>query len=400
VKEHFVAIFDVITEQKKLEAQLRQSQKMEAIGTLAGGIAHDFNNILNVIIGFGDLLHTEIKEDDPLQMYVKEILESANRATALTHSLLAFSRKQIISVKPVEVNGLIRRVEKFLKRIIGEDISFQAVLGEDKMTVMADSGQIEQVLMNLATNARDAMSHGGTLTIEAARVQLDESFATRHGYGKPGVYALLTATDSGEGMDEETKRRIFEPFFTTKELGRGTGLGLSLVYGIVKQHNGYIDVYSEPGRGSSFKIYLPLIDDREATEALQPVAAASPSGGTETILLAEDDAALRKLGRIVLEAAGYTLISADNGEEAVQNFIEHKDEVRLVILDMIMPGKNGREAYEEIRKIRPDIKAIFVSGYTADKVHREGMLEAGLELLLKPVSTRDLLKKVREVLDA
>ncbi|MBI5640577.1 MAG: response regulator [Nitrospirae bacterium] len=391
-----------LTEQKRLEAQLRQAQKMEAIGTLAGGIAHDFNNILSAIVGYGQLLHMKMKADDPLRINVEQILDAADRAATLTHSLLAFSRKQIISVKPVDVNDLLRRVEKFLIRIIGEDISVRTVLGETRMTVMADSSQIEQVLMNLATNARDAMPRGGTFTLETGCVELDESFVERHGYGKPGAYARFSVTDSGVGMDEETRRRIFEPFFTTKELGRGTGLGLALVYGIVKQHDGYIDVYSEPGKGSAFRIYLPLVAG-PGEENLRRPEASPPSplitGGTETILMAEDDPALRKLTRVILEDAGYTLIVAEDGEDAVRKFQEHMDEVRLVILDVIMPRKNGREAYEEIRNIRPDIKAIFASGYTADKVNLEGMLEPGFELLLKPVTPRDLLKKVREVLD-
>lgn len=388
-----------ITVQKKLEAQLLQAQKMEAIGTLAGGIAHDFNNILSTIVGYGHILQVQTKEDDPMRMNVEEILNAADRATALTHSLLAFSRKQIMHVKPVQLNDLVRRVQTLLRRIIGEDISIRTMPGEDKITVMADSGQIEQVLMNLATNARDAMPHGGTFTIEISCVELDESFVVRHGYGNPGAYALLTASDTGEGMDEETRRRIFEPFFTTKEYGKGTGLGLSVVYGIIKQHDGYIEAYSEPGIGTTFRIYLPLSDALIETDAPPSVAVSSPAGGTETILLAEDDESLRKLARIVLEAAGYTVITAEDGKDAVRKFIEHNAEIDLVILDMIMPQMNGREAYEQIRSIRPDVRALFASGYTADKAYREGMAGAKVELLLKPILPNKLLKKVREVLE-
>ncbi|MHB8881565.1 MAG: hybrid sensor histidine kinase/response regulator [Thermodesulfovibrionales bacterium] len=388
-----------ITVQKKLEAQLLQAQKMEAIGTLAGGIAHDFNNILSTIVGYGHILQVQTKEDDPRRMNVEEILNAADRATALTHSLLAFSRKQVMHVRPVQLNDLVRRVETLLRRIIGEDISIRTAPGEDRITVMADSGQIEQVLMNLATNARDAMPHGGTFTIRISCVELDESFVARHGYGNPGAYTLLTVADTGEGMDEETRRRIFEPFFTTKEFGKGTGLGLSVVYGIIKQHDGYIEVSSEPGAGTTFKIYLPLSDALSEPAAPAAVAASSPTGGTETILLAEDDASLRKLARIVLEAAGYTVITAEDGKDAVRKFIEHNDEVDLVILDMIMPQMNGREAYEQIRSIRPDVRALFASGYTADKAYREGTPGAKVELLLKPILPNKLLKKVREILE-
>jgi PAS domain S-box-containing protein len=388
-----------ITEQKKLEAQLRQAQKMEAIGTFAGGIAHDFNNILSAIVGYGNLLQMKMEEDNPLAVNVERILEAADRATALTHSMLAFSRKQVINPKPVAMNRLVRKVENFLCRIIGEDIGIQTTLGEEEMTVLADSGQIDQVLVNLAANARDAMPNGGTFMIETRRVELDESFISRHGYGKPGAYVLLTASDSGAGMDEETKSRVFEPFFTTKEAGRGTGLGLSVVYGIVKQHVGYIEAYSEPGMGSTFNIYLPLVDEQVEEEARTAGMQARPGGGKETILVAEDDAALRRVARVVLEDAGYTVIIAEDGEEALEKFIRNKGTVDLVVLDMVMPRKNGRETYEEMRNIDPDIKAIFASGYTANKVMRENLLKLGSELLLKPVAPRDLLRTVRQVLD-
>ncbi len=387
-----------ITEKRKLEEQLRQAQKMEAIGQLTGGIAHDFNNILNTIIGYGSLMQTKMKEDDPFRVNVEQILESAERAADLTHSLLAFSRKQIMNLKPVDMNEVSNKMEKLLLRLIGEDIELKTILSGEKLTVMADSGQIEQVLMNLATNARDVMPKGGSLTISSELVEIDEGFVKAHGYGEPGRYALISVTDTGTGMDEETRKKIFEPFFTTKEVGKGTGLGLAMVYGIIKQHNGYINVYSEPGKGTTFRIYLPIIKAK-IEEVREPVSAAPLQGGTETILAAEDDAALRKLTRTVLEAYGYNVIMAEDGEDAVNKFKENKEKIQLCILDMIMPRKSGKEAYDEIRKIQPDIKVLFASGYTADKIHKEKMIEEGLEFILKPVSPKDLLKKVREMLD-
>ncbi|MCL5062790.1 MAG: PAS domain S-box protein [Nitrospiraceae bacterium] len=274
-----------ITERKKLEDQLRHAQKMEAVGQLAGGIAHDFNNMLNAIIGFGSLMQMDMKEDDPNRIHLKEILNAGERAAHLTRSLLAFSRKQIIDLKPQDLNEIIKGVEKFLRRIIGEDIELKTALSDKDLKVLIDRGQIEQVLMNLATNARDAMPDGGELIMETEITQMDDEYIKRHGYGESGMYALLSVTDSGIGMDEKTRQRIFEPFFTTKELGRGTGLGLAMVYGIVKQHDGYINVYSEPQKGTTFKIYLPLIRS-EVEETVSAMPAAYPEGGTETVLVA------------------------------------------------------------------------------------------------------------------
>jgi CheY-like chemotaxis protein len=285
-----------------------------------------------------------------------------------------------------------------LRRLIGEDIEFQTTLTDKELTVMADSGQMEQVWMNLATNARDSMPKGGRLTIRSELIELDKLFKDLHGYGVPGMYALVSIADTGIGMDKKTAEKIFEPFFTTKEMGRGTGLGLAIVYGIIKQHNGYINVYSEPDKGTTFNIYIPVISAKssagEATVLAPPL-----TGGTETILAAEDDTALKKLTETVLNAYGYRTIMAEDGEDAVKKFIEHKDRIQLVILDMIMPKKSGKEAYDEIRKIKPGIKTLFVSGYTADKMQQEGTIEEGIELMLKPVSPKDLLRKVREVLD-
>jgi signal transduction histidine kinase/CheY-like chemotaxis protein len=402
--KHSVYILEDITEHKKaeeertkLEAQLRHAQKMEAIGQLAGGIAHDFNNMLNAIMGFGGLLKMDMDKDSPLMSHVEQILDAAERAAMITHQLLAFSRKQVLDIKPVNINGIIRSIEKLLLRLIREDIKLKFILYEKDMTIMADSGQIDQILINLATNARDAMPKGGVLTIATEPVEIDSEFVKKHGYGGPGMYALICVTDTGIGMDEKTRERIFEPFFTTKELGKGTGLGLSVVYGIVKQHNGYINVYSELGIGTTFKIYLPLIKTEAFEE--QPSEAVPVRGGTETILVAEDDPGSRKLAKAALEKFGYSVIAVENGEEAINSFIENKDLIRLVILDVIMPEKGGREAYDEIKKISPDIKVMFLSGYTGDILSLKGITEKEFEFISKPVSPDVLIRKVREVLD-
>ncbi len=386
-----------ITEVRLLENQLRQAQKMEAVGQLAGGVAHDFNNILTAIIGYGNLVLMKMSQSDIGRTYVEQILSSAERAAHLTHSLLAFSRKQIIDLKPVSVNEIIRRVGKLLLRIIGEDIELQTQLCRDEPMILADSIQIEQVLMNLATNARDAMPDGGTLLIKTEEVELGEEFVRAHAYGKPGRYTLITVTDTGSGMDEITRNRIFEPFFTTKEVGKGTGLGLAMVYGITKQHNGYILVNSEPGKGTTFNVHFPLIPST-AHGASTEEAFTIPRG-IETVLLAEDDSAVRQLTNNVLEDFGYAVIEAVDGEDAVKKFAENKDRIRLLVLDIVMPKKNGKEAYQEISKIRPGIKVLFTSGYTADIIHRKGILETGLDFILKPISPAIFLKKVREVLD-
>ena len=387
-----------ITEHRKLEAQLQQSQKMEAVGTLTGGIAHDFNNILTAIIGYGNILKMKLEKESPLLGYTDQILASADRAANLTQSLLAFSRKQVINPKPVNLNEITASIEKILLRIIGEDIELKTTLsGMRDLRVMADAGQIEQVLMNLAANARDAMPEGGTLTIETGLEELDLDFLKIHEYGKQGMYAILTVTDTGHGMDENTRQRIFEPFFTTKEVGRGTGLGLSMVYGIIKQHSGYINCYSEPEKGTTFKIYLPVIES--ATEKTKKEEHITLSGGTETILLAEDEEEVRKLMRLALEEAGYKVIEAVDGKEAIEKFRENKDSIGLLLLDVIMPKMNGKGVYEEARKIKPGIKALFSSGYPADFIHKKGILEEGLNFISKPASPHEFLKRIREAID-
>jgi nitrogen-specific signal transduction histidine kinase len=387
-----------ITEHRQLEAQYLQAQKMESIGTLAGGIAHDFNNILSAIIGYGHVALMKMAEDDPQRHNIESMLEGADRAAYLTKSLLLFSRKQITERKPVELNEVVRKVEKFLRRVIGEDIECKTVLSETPLAILADSYQLEQVLMNLATNARDAMRAGGVFTILTEQVNLDEDFTVAHGYGKPGVYALMTLSDAGMGMDENTRKRIFEPFFTTKEVGKGTGLGLAVVYGIIKQHDGFINVYSEPGKGTTFRIYLPLVAP-ESIEEAKTYEEEAPSRGTETVLLAEDDEDLRKLSRTVLTDHGYTVIEAVDGEEAVKKFMENKDRVQLLLFDLIMPKMNGKEACDEIRRIKPDIKVIFSSGYAPDMLDQKTLLGEGAAMILKPVSPKAILRKVRSVLD-
>ncbi|MDZ4164141.1 MAG: PAS domain-containing protein [Smithellaceae bacterium] len=388
-----------ITEHRHLEEQLRQSQKMEAVGQLTGGIAHDFNNILTAIMGYGHLLQIKLG-DSPLKGDVEEILKATNRAATLTRSLLAFSRKQQLQLAPTTLNRIYRETEKLLVRLLGADIEIQALLSDVEMTVLVDSGQIGQVLINLAANARDALPGGGRLTVETGLAEYDGAGLDGQGPGKPGRYALLSMSDNGVGMDEDTRAKIFEPFYTTKGVGRGTGLGLSIVYGIVKQHNGFITCDSEPGGGTAFRIYLPLA---EGTKGL-PAAATDrnmrlPEGGRETILIAEDDQSLRELARTVLSEFGYQVIEARDGQEALEKFQEHQAAVQLLLLDVVMPRLNGKEAYDAIRQIRPGIRTIFLSGYTANILRKKGIAEEDVDLMMKPVSPRELLKKVREILD-
>lgn len=385
-------------EQSRLREQLERVSKLESIGKLAGGIAHDFNNILTVISGYGQLLNKELKGDDPFKAYVEKIVTSADRAAQLTQGLLAFGRKQISDQKPVEINELMKSSECLMRRLLGEDIELTISLTDKKCIVMADSGQIEQVMMNLATNARDAMPHGGEIIIHTNIIELDNEYRKTHGYGETGKYVLLSFSDTGEGMDEETRKRIFEPYFTTKDVGKGTGLGLSIVYGIVKQHNGYINAYSEPGKGTSFKIYLPLIES--AVEKKRRETHTLTAGGTETILMAEDELEVRNLVKTVLEGNGYKVIEATDGEDAIKKFTEHKDEINLLIFDVVMPKKSGKDAYDTIRKVKPEVKTLFMSGYSEDIIHKRGfVIEKGLTYVSKPILPTELLKIVRELLD-
>ncbi len=385
-------------EKMKLETQLFQAQKMEAIGQLAGGIAHDFNNMLTAIIGYGSMLKDKLAKDNSLKLFAEQILSAAEKSSNLTRQLLAFSRKQIISPEETNLNALIKDMEKLLMRLIGEDIEFKTELTDKALTVMVDPGQIEQVLLNLCTNARDAMPDGGLLSIKTDVVQLDEAYKKNHELKGPGMYACISVSDSGKGMDEKTLSKIFEPFFTTKEVGKGTGLGLSIVYGIIKQHSGNITAYSEPGKGSTFKIYLPLIKSPGILEAMMSKEK-GPKEGTETILIGEDNEDVRTITRHVLEEYGYTVIEAPDGEEAVKKFMENKEDIQLVMLDVIMPKKSGKEAADEIKEVKPDTRILFTSGYTADIIHQKGILEEGMNFISKPVTPNDLLIKIREVLD-
>ncbi|MDA8325343.1 MAG: PAS domain S-box protein [Nitrospiraceae bacterium] len=387
-----------VTEHRRLEEQLRQAQKMEAIGQLAGGVAHDFNNILCAIVGYAHLALMKMPEGDPVRGNMEQILRASERATTLTRSLLSFSRKQIINPRPNNLTDIIRGLEKFLSRLIREDIEMKIKCGGGEMMIFADRGQIEQMLMNLVTNARDAMPGGGHIAIGTVKVRMDEEFIRMHGYGKPGAYAAIVVSDTGEGMDAKTKERIFEPFFTTREQGKGTGLGLSMVYGIVKQHEGFIDVDSEQGKGAEFRIYLPLVS-AAVPDRQRDIRLTEAEGGVETLLVAEDDEAIRQLNTELLRNYGYRIIEAVDGEDAVAKFRQNMDDVQLIIMDGIMPKKNGKEAYEEIRAINPSVRVIYLSGYAEDIISREGLLEPGTNFILKPVTPANLLKKVRDVLD-
>ncbi len=388
-----------ITERKHLEEQLRHSQKMEAIGQLAGGVAHDFNNILTVIYGHCSVLQMKMGKDAPFRSDIDQIYAAAERAANLTRSLLAFSRKQIMSPKMVNLNEIVMNVGKLLTRIIGEDIQLKTVCTGKPLRIFADSGQIEQVLMNLAANARDAMPNGGILTIETELQEIDESFIHAYGYGAAGKYVVFSVSDTGKGMDAGTSHKIFEPFFTTKEVGKGTGLGLAIVYGVVKQHEGYINVYSEPDEGTTFRIYLPQVyeEDADIEEEAPPDY---PRMGSETVLVAEDDATIRELAGSILRKFGYDVILAHDGEDAVEKFKTYSEKIDIIVMDLIMPRKSGKEAFEEIRKVRAHVKILFMSGYSPDLLHDRGIFATGEEVLIKPIHPLDLVRKVRAVLDS
>jgi PAS domain S-box-containing protein len=390
-----------VTERRTLEDQLRQSQKMEAIGRLAGGIAHDFNNLLMVISGYSEFLLDRLGADPALRAPAQEISGAAQRASALTRQLLAFSRKQMLAPRVLDLNGIVSENLKMLTRMIGEDIELVMVPSPDLGAVRADAGQIDQVIMNLAVNARDAMPSGGKLRLETSNVTADADYARRHSPLRPGEYVRLSISDTGLGMDQETQTHIFEPFFTTKGL-KGTGLGLSTVYGIIKQSGGYIWVTSEVGNGTTFKIYFPRVavagDIPEPMVTLPDAPAAEP--GTETILLVEDEANLRYLARQFLEKQGYRVIEAADGGVAMQIAVAHEGVIHLLLTDVIMPGMNGRELAQRMSEIRPNVKVLYMSGYTENVIGHNGTLDAGIRLLQKPFTLRDLKDRVREVLDA
>ena len=388
-----------VTDRKQLEEQLRQAQKMEAVGRLAGGIAHDFNNLLMVIQGYADLLLDRLPEGDALRRNAEQIQMAGQRATSLTRQLLAFSRKQMLAPKILNVHSVVSDMEKILRRLIGEDIQLETASPADLWLVKADRSQIEQVIMNLAVNARDAMPTGGRLTIETGNVELDSSFTHHSIVLAPGKYVMLAVTDNGCGMDAKTQAHIFEPFFTTKEKGKGTGLGLATVYGIVKQSGGYVWVYSEPGRGTSFKIYLPRIEE----EAYQPAKERQPQSkvtqrGSETVLLVEDEDGVRQLAREYLEASGYTVIEAADGHAALELVARTAGPIHLLMTDVVMPSVSGRELAERIEKLRPGIKVLYMSGYTDQAVVHHGILESDAVLLQKPFTLATLAEKLREIL--
>ena len=390
-----------VTERRALEQQLRQSQKMEAIGRLAGGIAHDFNNLLMVILGYSEFLLERLGPEPALRTPAQQISAAAERASSLTRQLLAFSRKQMLAPRILDLNAIVTENSKMLTRMIGEDIDLVMVPGVDLSAVRADAGQIEQVIMNLAVNARDAMPSGGKLTIETSNVALDEDYARFHAPLRPGDYVMLAISDTGQGMDSETQSRIFEPFFTTKGT-KGTGLGLSTVYGIIKQSGGYIWVYSELGKGTTFKIYLPRVPapKESAAQVATPAIASKTEPGTETILLVEDETNLRYLARQFLEKQGYKVVEAADGAVAMQIAVAHEGTIHLLLTDVIMPGMNGRELAQRISEIRPNVKVLYMSGYTENVIGQNGTLDAGIRLLQKPFNLRDLKDLVREVLDA
>jgi len=387
-----------IVEQKRTEEQLRQAQKMEAIGRFSAGIAHDFNNILTIIFGYCTMMQMNMSCDDSTREKTGHILAAAERAANLTRSLLTFSRKEELKLEQINLNNSIRNVETFLRRIIGEDITLIISLNEEDIEIVADHGHIEQVLMNLATNARDAMPDGGIFSIGTEIVVIDETFIKMHGYGTPGRYAVISVADNGVGMDAATRQHIFEPFFTTKETGHGTGLGLSIIYGIIEQHKGHLTVYSEPGQGATFRIYLPLMQGDSSVSNAKTCHQEIPCGH-ETILVVDDEEAIREYLELFLTQLGYIVFLARDGQEAIDAFREKKYAVDLVLMDVILPNKNGREAALEIRKIKSDIKIVFTSGYPYDLVHGRKLLEEGEQLLMKPLTPTELAVKLRATLD-
>jgi len=388
-----------ITERKRLEEQLLQSQKMEAVGQLAGGVAHDFNNILTAIVGYTDLLAAELGTNAQQLEDLEEIRKAARRAAALTRQLLAFSRKQVLEPRIIDVNGVVLNLDKMLRSLISENIELKTVLADDLAAARADPNQIEQVIMNLAINARDAMPEGGTVTIETGNATLDDAYAAQHVSVIPGEYVMLAVSDTGCGMDEKTQSRIFEPFFTTKPAGRGTGLGLSTVYGIVKQTGGNIWLYSEPGKGTTFKIYLPAIAALPEDIGKVAPADALPHGGG-TVLVVEDDEQLRRLTHRALASQGYTVLEADRGSTALDIARRHKGHIDLLLTDVIMPDTNGRTLAETIRAARPGLRVLYMSGYPDCAIASHGMLEPGVAYLAKPFTTDAVTRKVREVLEA
>jgi len=404
VKDEYgaIAYFEVfaedVTQRRVLERQLRMAQKMEAIGRLSGGIAHDFNNLLGVIIGYSQVLKGSLGQGNPLYEHADEVEKAGRRAASLTRQLLAFSRQQVLEPTILNLNTLVADTEKMLHRLIGEDVVLSASFDEGLGRVKADSGQVEQIIMNLVVNARDAMPQGGKITIATSNAEMDAAFVRDHAGSKVGSYVMLTVADTGCGMDAETQAHIFEPFFTTKERGKGTGLGLSTVYGVVKQSGGYVWVDSEPGKGASFKIYLPRFE--EAVNAPgEGGALPETTRGTETVLLVEDSEPLRKLAHRFLENNGYRVVAAANGEEALRTAAQEREPIQLLLTDVVMPGMNGRVLASHLVPRQPGMKVLYMSGYTDSFIAGHGVLEPGTYLLNKPFTEETLMRKVREVLD-
>jgi len=396
---NYVAVKRDVSRERELELQFLQAQKMEAVGRLAGGVAHDFNNLLAVILGYSEMALESMPDSHPLRHGVEEISRAADRAAGLTRQLLAFSRQQVLQPRVINLNTVVSDVEKMMRRLIGEDIQFMTRLEPELGMVKADPGQIEQVLMNLVVNARDAMPGGGRLIVETSNIILDAAYAECHHPVQPGSYIRLTVSDTGHGMDEETQKKIFEPFFTTKEKGKGTGLGLATVYGIVKQSGGFIWVYSEPGHGTTFKIYLPRVEQNTVEVVKEKERFADAPRGTETILLAEDSDALRELNREFLTALGYTVLEARDGQEALQRFTGHGGPIHLLATDVAMPVMGGRELAQRIIQIRPDMKTLFMSGYTDEAIQLSIRWDPGTQYLQKPFRPTELAARVREILD-
>ncbi len=398
-REFLYAFLRDVTEHRELEEQLRQSQKMEAVGTLAGGVAHDFNNILTAVLGYAELLENRIDLDDGTRRSVEEIRKAADRAAALTRQLLAFSRKQILQPRVLDLNEVIRDTERMLSRLLGETIRIEMRLQAELPPVRADATQLQQILLNLSVNARDAMSEGGTLSFTTAAVQVPGPGIPVAPKFEAGLYVLLSVTDTGLGMDEEAKARVFEPFFTTKERGKGTGLGLPMVYGIVKQSGGFIFVSSLPGKGTTFRIFLPALEEPRAAADSRVSPLPRGRGGTETVLVVEDEEAVRRLARSALERYGYKVLDAGSGEEALRVAAAHEGTIDIAVADIVLPGLDGRRTAEELLRDRPSLKVLYISGYSDNALTRDGVLGPGVSFLEKPFLPETLAQKVRKVLD-